>query len=58
MVMSGKINKEIVSAFQSQGVRSIGLSGVDGCLLKAKRKEKMIIVDERGRKKVLYAGFF
>lgn len=57
MVMSGKINKGIVSAFQSQGVRSVGLSGVDGFLLKAKRKEKMIIVDERGRKRVVDAGF-
>jgi acetylglutamate/LysW-gamma-L-alpha-aminoadipate kinase len=57
MVMSGKINKGIVSAFQSQGVRSIGLSGVDGCLLKARKKEKMIVVDERGRKRVLDAGF-
>ncbi len=57
MVMSGKINKEIVSAFQSQGVRSVGLSGVDGCLLKAKKKEKIIVVDERGRKRILDAGF-
>ncbi|MEM2337331.1 MAG: [LysW]-aminoadipate/[LysW]-glutamate kinase [Candidatus Bathyarchaeia archaeon] len=57
MVMSGKINKKIVSVFQSCGVRSIGLSGVDGGLLKAKRKERMIIVDERGRKKVIDAGF-
>jgi len=40
MVMSGKINKGIVSAFQSRGVQSVGLSGVDGCLLKAKKKEK------------------
>ncbi|MEM2255156.1 MAG: [LysW]-aminoadipate/[LysW]-glutamate kinase [Candidatus Bathyarchaeia archaeon] len=57
MVMSGKINKGVVSAFQSQGVRSVGLSGVDGFLLKAKRKEKMIIVDERGRKRVTDAGY-
>ncbi|MEM3704266.1 MAG: acetylaminoadipate kinase, partial [Candidatus Bathyarchaeia archaeon] len=36
---------------------SVGLSGVDGFLLKARRKEKMVIVDERGRKKVTDAGF-
>jgi len=57
MVMSGKINKEIVSVFQSHGLKSIGLSGVDGCLIRAKRKEKMIIIDERGRKRVMDAGF-
>lgn len=57
MVMSGKINKEIVSVFQSYGLKCIGLSGVDGYLLKAKKKEKIIIIDERGRKRVVDAGF-
>jgi len=57
MVMSGKINKTVVLTFQSLGIPSVGLSGVDGSLLKAKRKEKIIVVDERGRKRVVDAGF-
>ena len=57
MVMSGKINKNIVSTFQSRGVLSIGISGVDGLLLKAKRKQRIVIIDERGRKRVADGGF-
>ncbi|MFD1065794.1 acetylglutamate kinase [Oceanobacillus locisalsi] len=36
MVMSGTINKRIVSLFQKQNGKAIGLSGVDGNLLQAK----------------------
>ena len=57
LVMAGKINKQIVSALQSQGIPAIGLSGLDGALLKAERKKRLIIVDERGRKKVIDGGY-
>ena len=57
MVMAGKINKQIVLALQSQGIPAVGLSGVDGLILKAERKKKLIAVDERGRKKVIDGGY-
>jgi len=57
MVMAGKINKQIVLALQSQGIHAVGLSGLDGALLKAERKKRLIIVDERGRKKVIDGGY-
>jgi acetylglutamate/LysW-gamma-L-alpha-aminoadipate kinase len=57
MVMAGKINKQIVLALQSQGVAAVGLSGLDGLLLKAERKKRLIAVDERGRKKVINGGY-
>lgn len=57
MVMAGKINKQIVLALQSQGIQSIGLSGVDGSLVQAKRKKKLIAIDERGRKIVIDGGY-
>jgi len=57
MVMAGKINKQIVAALQSQGLAAVGLSGLDGLLLKAERKKRLIIVDERGRKKVIDGGY-
>jgi len=57
MVMAGKINKQIVSALLSQGISAVGLSGLDGALLKAERKKRLIIVDERGRKKVIDGGY-
>ena len=57
MVMAGKLNKEIVARLQALGVKAIGLSGADGGLLKAIRKKKLIIVDERGRKRVIKGGY-
>jgi [amino group carrier protein]-L-2-aminoadipate/L-glutamate 6-kinase len=57
MVMAGKLNKQIVLALQSQGILAVGLSGLDGGLLKAERKKKLIAVDERGRKKVIDGGY-
>jgi len=57
MVMAGKINKQIVLALQSHGIRAVGLSGLDDTILKAERKKKLIAVDERGRKKVIDGGY-
>ena len=57
MVMAGKINKQIVLALQSRGVPTVGLSGLDGLLLKAERKKRLISVDERGRKRVIDGGY-
>ncbi len=57
MAMVGKVNKQIVCALQSQGIPAVGLSGLDGRLLLAKRKERLVIVDSKGRKKVVDGGF-
>lgn len=38
MVLGGLINKEIVALINSHGGRAIGLSGKDGCLIRAKKK--------------------
>jgi len=37
MVLCGKVNKEIVSLIQKTGGRAIGLCGIDGGMLKAKK---------------------
>jgi acetylglutamate/LysW-gamma-L-alpha-aminoadipate kinase len=55
--MAGKINKQIVLALQSQGLAAVGLSGLDGSLLKAERKKKLIAVDQKGRKRVIDGGY-
>jgi acetylglutamate/LysW-gamma-L-alpha-aminoadipate kinase len=57
MVMAGKINKEITSALLKAGVKAVGLSGIDGALIKAERKKKLIQIDERGRKRVIDGGY-
>ncbi|MDP6048396.1 MAG: [LysW]-aminoadipate/[LysW]-glutamate kinase [Candidatus Bathyarchaeota archaeon] len=57
MVMAGKINKEIVSALQGRGVQAVGLSGLDGALVRATRKKKIVAVDERGRRMLIEGGY-
>ncbi|MCS6784093.1 MAG: [LysW]-aminoadipate/[LysW]-glutamate kinase [Candidatus Caldarchaeum sp.] len=57
MVMAGKLGKEITAYLNSRGVRAVNLSGVDGSVMKAQRKKKLVIVDERGRKRIVDGGF-
>ena len=57
MVMSGKINKTIVRLLQKNGVNAIGLSGVDARILEAKRKKKLFIINEKGRKQAIDGGY-
>jgi len=57
MVMSGKINKTIVRMLQKNGINAIGLSGVDGKIIQAERKKKLLIVNEKGRKQAIDGGY-
>lgn len=57
MVMAGRINKAIIRWLISTGLPAVGLSGIDGPLLVAERKKKLVIMDERGRKRVIDGGF-
>lgn len=57
MVMSGKINKQLVVALQRLGVNAVGVSGLDGRLLRAERKKKLVILDERGRRRAIEGGY-
>lgn len=48
MALAGSVQTEIVAAFAREGVRAVGLSGVDGGLLRARRKQGMrAVVDGR-----------
>jgi len=57
MVMAGKINKEVVISLLKAGVKALGVSGVDGGLLRAERKKRLVIIDERGRKRAIEGGY-
>ena len=57
MVMAGKLNKEIVVQFQAHRINATGLSGLDGALIRAVRKKKLVIVDQRGRKRAIAGGY-
>ena len=57
MVMAGRINKTIVQMLQKNGINAIGLSGVDGKVIEAERKKKLLIVNEKGRKQAIDGGY-
>ena len=42
MVLCGKINKELVNLIEQKGGRAIGLSGIDGCMIRAVMKDKKL----------------
>lgn len=52
MVYSGKVNKSIVECMRNKGINAIGLTGLDGGLLRGKRKEAIRII-EKGKRKIL-----
>ncbi|MBM3897400.1 MAG: [LysW]-aminoadipate/[LysW]-glutamate kinase [Thaumarchaeota archaeon] len=56
MVMVGRLNKEIVAALEKIGAHAVGLSGIDGSLIRAERKKKLIVV-EGGRKRIIDGGY-
>ena len=57
MVMAGKVNKQIVMELLTKKIPAIGLSGLDGGLIRAKRKSRLIVKDERGRRKAIDGGY-
>jgi [amino group carrier protein]-L-2-aminoadipate 6-kinase len=57
MVMSGLLAKQIVQTLEKNDIQSLSLTGIDGMLLRAQRKKKLIVIDERGRKVAIEGGF-
>ncbi len=57
MVMAGLLNKRLTASLLAKGVKAIGVSGVDAAILTAKRKKYIVIVDERGRKRLIPGGY-
>ena len=54
MAAAGQVNKTLVAKLQSLGVNAVGLSGVDGKLMVAKRKDAVRAIDpDTGRQRVV-----
>lgn len=49
MVFAGQLNVDVLSALRRHGVRPVGLSGVDGGLIIAKRRPCVAVRDDDGR---------
>lgn len=47
MIFRGKINTEILSALRKRGIRAVGLSGLDGGVVRAERRPPKDIVDKQ-----------
>jgi acetylglutamate/LysW-gamma-L-alpha-aminoadipate kinase len=57
MVMAGKLNKAIVRMLLRDGIKAAGISGIDGGILKADRKNKLVIINDKGRKMAIDGGY-
>ena len=56
MAVNGKLNLFLVEGLQRLGINAFGLSGVDGRLLQASRKEAIVSV-ENGKRKVMRGDY-
>jgi acetylglutamate/LysW-gamma-L-alpha-aminoadipate kinase len=57
MVMAGMLAKTITARLVSQGVKAVSVAGSDCGLLLARRKERLVIINERGRPQVVDGGY-
>jgi len=57
MVMCGLIAKKVVETLAKAGIKAVSLSGLDGGVLHASRKKKLLVIDERGRKMMIDGGY-
>lgn len=57
MVMAGLVAKRIQYTLAGLGVKSQSLTGLDGLSIEAKRKERIVIVNERGRPQAVPGGY-
>ena len=57
MVMCGLLAKRLVLALKREGAKGVSLSGGDGWLIEGKRKSRLVVVDERGRKVAIEGGY-
>lgn len=58
MALGGKNNKRLVEALQKKGVNAFGFSGIDGGVIQAERKEKILVLIDGKRiiKRGEYSG--
>lgn len=57
LMTMGTINKKIVSKFLGMNINAVGLTGIDGMLASANRKERILIKNEEGRRLLIDGGY-
>jgi acetylglutamate/LysW-gamma-L-alpha-aminoadipate kinase len=56
MVLAGLVNTRVVQALERQGVQALGLTGADCGLIRAERRQRILVMDE-GRKVAIDGGY-
>lgn len=56
MVYAGQVNVDVLSALRGHGVRAVGLSGIDGNLVVARRRPPVEITDDEGTTRTVDFG--
>jgi acetylglutamate/LysW-gamma-L-alpha-aminoadipate kinase len=57
MVMTGLLAKRLVLALSTAGVRGLSMAGADGLLMQGRRKTKLVVMDDRGRRVAIEGGY-
>ncbi|MEM3712980.1 MAG: [LysW]-aminoadipate/[LysW]-glutamate kinase [Thermoproteota archaeon] len=57
LMTMGRLNKMVVSKFLEKGINAIGLTGIDGALAIATRKEKILVKRDDGRRVLMDGGY-
>ncbi len=57
MVMTGMVAKKLVQILAAKGIKAVSISGLDGSVLKASRKKKLMTMDKDGRKFMIEGGY-
>lgn len=57
MVMAGRIGPGIVQMLQRHDMPAVNLTGLDAGVLRARRKERLVIINERGRRQFIDGGY-
>src|SRR3972149_249998 len=55
--VSKELGKEPKFVVSPGGINAIGLSGIDGKIIQAERKKKLLIINEKGRKQAIDGGY-
>ncbi len=56
MVYAGQMNVDLLAALRKHGVRAVGLSGIDGQLVTARRRPPVTVVDDAGVERTVDYG--
>jgi [amino group carrier protein]-L-2-aminoadipate/L-glutamate 6-kinase len=55
--LAGSVNKNIVEALRRKNINAFGFTGLDGGVIMANRKDKIMIINDKGKRQILRGEF-